>query len=79
MLPFFNFEKDEQEIAFRATFRQGNAHVNIAGDGLLWNKDLPGGKKTISFKNWLRNNKLPTGLELLARYETEMKEILKSK
>jgi WD40 repeat protein len=75
---FFNFLKDKQEIAFRATLRQGNAFVNIAGDGLLWNKDLPGGKKTISFENWLRNNKLPTGLDLLDRYETEMKEISKS-
>jgi hypothetical protein len=75
---FFNFLKDKQEIAFRATLRQGNAYVNIAGDGLLWNKDLPGGKKTISFENWLRNNKLPTGLDLLDRYETEMKEVSKS-
>ncbi len=49
--------------------------MNIQGDGLLWSKDLPGGKQVISYELWLRDNKLPTSLDLLERYEAEMKAV----
>jgi WD40 repeat protein len=70
---FLTFEKDDHEISFRARKENGNAMVGISGDGLLWNKELPGGKKLESYETWLRKNNLPPGLEHLERYEGEMK------
>jgi WD40 repeat protein len=74
---FFNFEKGDEEIAFRATARTGNAEVNIQGDGLLWNKDLAGGKPIVSFETWMRTNGVTADLELLDRYVAEMKALSK--
>jgi WD40 repeat protein len=70
---FLTFEKDDHEISFRARKENGNAMVGISGDGLLWNKELPGGKKLESYETWLRKNNLPPGLEHLERFEGEMK------
>ncbi len=70
---FFNFEKGKQEIAFRARSKDGDAEVNIQGDGLLWTKPLPGGIQKVSYAAWLRFHKLPATLELLDRYQSEMK------
>jgi hypothetical protein len=42
---------------------------------LVWNKELPTGKQIVSYETWLRQNKLPAGLEMLDRYETEMRAI----
>ncbi len=70
---FFNFEKGKQEIAFRARSKDGDAEVNIQGDGLLWTKPLPGGVQKVSYAAWLRFHKLPATLDLLDRYQAEMK------
>lgn len=72
---FFNFTKGDQEISFRARRQDGAAVVSFEGDGLLWTKELPGGKKLVSYETWLRLNKLPPSLEFLQRYEAEMKAI----
>ena len=58
-----------------ARLQNGKAVVNFQGDGLLWNKGLPTGKQVVSYQSWLRQNKHPAGLELLDRYETEMRAI----
>ncbi len=49
------------------------AIVSFEGDGLLWTKELPGGKQIVSYETWLRLSKLPPSLEFLEQYETEMK------
>ncbi len=72
---FFNFTKDDQEISLRARKQDGVAIVNFEGDGLLWTKELPGGKQIVSYETWLRLSKLPPSFEFLERYETEMKAI----
>ena len=72
---FFQFSKGDQEISFRARKTDGPAIVSFEGNGLLWTKDLPGGKQVVSYEAWLRQNKLPPSLEYLERYETEMKAI----
>jgi WD40 repeat protein len=69
------FAKGEQEITLRARSQAGNALVGFEGDGLLWTKELPVAKQTISYETWLRRSKLPAGLEHLDRYEAEMKAI----
>jgi len=70
-----NFTKDEKEIALRARSKVGNADVSFQGDGLLWTKELPTGKQIVAFETWLRLNKLPATLDLLDRYEAEMRKI----
>jgi hypothetical protein len=72
---FFDFTKDGQEISLRARKQDGNAIVSFEGDGLLWTKELPGGKQVVSYETWLRLNKLPPSLEFLDRYATEMRSI----
>ncbi|HEY4309680.1 MAG TPA: hypothetical protein VGN12_09545 [Pirellulales bacterium] len=72
---FFHFNKDDQEISFRARRQDGAAIVSCDGNGLLWTKELPGGKQVVSYEAWLRQSKLPPSLEFLERYETEMKAI----
>ncbi len=67
------FKMDDKELNLRARKQQGNAVVGLEGDGLLWNKELPTAKQTISYETWLRRNKLPASLEFLDRYETEMR------
>ncbi len=69
------FKKGKKEIKLRARPKDGNAVVNFQGDGLVWKKELPSGKQTVSYETWLRQNKLPAGLELLDRYEAEMRAI----
>jgi WD40 repeat protein len=69
---FFDFTKDDQDIALRARKYDGNAQVSFEGDGLRWTKPLPGGKQIVSFETWLRLNKLPPDAGLLERYKTEM-------
>lgn len=72
---FFKFTKDSQDISFRARKQNGAAVVSFEGNGLLWTKELPGGKQVVSYDAWLRQNKLPPSLEFLERYEAEMKTI----
>ena len=72
---FFDFTKDDQEISLRARKQDGVAIVSFEGDGLLWTKELPGGKQVVSYETWLRLSKLPPSFEFLERYETEMKAI----
>ena len=72
---FLTFVKDEAEIELRARVTDGKSIVNIQGDGLLWTKPLPGGKKVISYATWLRINNHPATLDLLDEYEAEMKSI----
>ena len=69
---FISFAKDRAEIALRARMMGGNASANFQGDGLLWSKPLAGGRKRISYENWLRNNLRPSGLQWLEDYEKEM-------
>lgn len=73
------FKNGKKEITLRARSKDGNAVVNFQGDGLSWKKELPTGKKVISFEGWLHQNKLPAGLEQLERYETEMRAIQPAK
>ncbi|MDZ4783140.1 MAG: hypothetical protein SGJ19_23080 [Planctomycetia bacterium] len=67
------YKMDDKELNLRARKQQGNAVVGLEGDGLLWTKELPTAKQTISYETWLRRNKLPASLEFLDRYETEMR------
>ncbi len=76
MLPF---KKDKKEVTVRSTSRNGNAEVNIDGDGLLWNKPLPGGKQIISYETWMRDHRHPAGLALLDQYHAEMQAIEQEK
>jgi hypothetical protein len=73
---FFDFTKSDQKISLRARRQDGVAVVSFEGDGLLWTKELPGGKQVVSYETWLRRNKLPPSFEFLERYETEMKAIV---
>jgi hypothetical protein len=70
------FAKEKKEISLRARMADGKGTVNIQGDGLLWNKSLPGGKQVISYEAWMRENKLPASLEWLSKYESEMRAIV---
>jgi hypothetical protein len=70
-----NFSKEGMEITLRARLQNGAAVVSFRGDGLLWSKELPAGKAIVSYERWLRQNKLPAQLELLDRYEAEMRAI----
>jgi len=72
---FLTFGKDNVEIVLRARTTDDKSNVSIRGDGLLWTKELPGGKKQISYETWLRINHHPAGLELLDQYQTEMRLI----
>ncbi len=72
---FLTFARDDVEIALRARANDGKSIVNIQGDGLLWTKELPGGRKVISYETWLRINHHPASLDLLDRYQAEMRLI----
>jgi hypothetical protein len=69
------YEKGDVDFSLRAHPKEGNALVNFGGDGLLWTKPLPVEKEVVSFERWLLLNKLPPGLELLDRYEAEMRAV----
>jgi hypothetical protein len=71
---FVTFAKERIEIALRARMAGSNASANFQGDGLLWNKPLPGGKKQVSYESWLRNNLRPSSLKWLGDYEAEMRK-----
>lgn len=70
---FLTFTKSEAEIELRARTRDGQATVNIQGDGLRWNKRLPSGPRLVSYETWLRLNKHPATLELLDDYVQAMR------
>lgn len=70
---FLTFVQDKVEIDLRARVTEGKATVNVQGDGLLWNKPLPGSKRVISYETWLRVNYHPATLDLLDEYLTEMR------
>ena len=72
---FLTFVKEKVEIALRARTTDGYSLVNIQGDGLLWTKELPGGRKVISYETWLRINHHPASLDLLDQYQIEMRSI----
>ncbi len=76
---FLTFTKTGVEIALRARLKDGNAIVNIQGDGLLWTKPLPGGTQVISYETWLRLHHHPASLDLLDEYHAEMKSIATEK
>jgi WD40 repeat protein len=69
------FKKDKKEISVRSVIRDGNALVSVEGDGLLWNKPLGGENQIISYETWLRDHRYPAGLELLDKYQAEMKAL----
>ena len=73
---FLTFVTDEVEIALRARTTEGKSIVSIQGDGLLWTKELPGGRKVISYETWLRINHHPASLDLLDEYQAEMRSIV---
>ncbi len=50
---FFEFEKGDLSIEFRATDRNGTALVNVQGDGLGWTKDPAGASKLVPYEQWL--------------------------
>ncbi len=72
---FLTFSKEKFEIALRARTTAEKIVVNIQGDGLIWTKPLPGGKKIVSYEAWLRQNKHPASLDLLDAYKVEMQSI----
>jgi hypothetical protein len=72
---FLTFTMGKAEIALRARKSDGQSTVNIQGDGLVWNKPLPGGKKIISYEAWLRSNRQPATLDLIDTYMKEMRSI----
>jgi hypothetical protein len=72
---FLTFAKDDAEIELRANRREGNAHVSLMGDGLLWNKPLPGPKQVMSYEAWLRTHRHPAGLDLLDQFVAEMRTL----
>ncbi len=72
---FLTFANGKVELDLRARSMAGKIVVNIQGDGLIWTKPLPGGKKIISYEGWLRQNKHPASLDLLETYEREMQSI----
>ncbi len=72
---FLTFTKEKLEMDLRARSMAGKIVVNIQGDGLIWTKPLPGGKKIVSYEAWLRQNKHPASLELLNAYKAEMQSI----
>lgn len=73
---FLTFKKGKAEVQLRARKVDGKPIFNVQGDGLLWTKDLPGGKSIVSYETWLKTNGYPAGLELLPTYEKEMRAIL---
>lgn len=72
---FLTFVSGKTEIALRGRIKEGKSVINIQGGGLLWTKPLPGGRKRISYENWLRTNQHPATLELLDQYQAEMRSI----
>ncbi|MDZ4656905.1 MAG: hypothetical protein SH868_04925 [Bythopirellula sp.] len=72
---FLTYEKGDTDFSLRAHPKEGHALVNFGGDGLLWTKPLPVEKEVVSFERWLLVNKLPPGLDLLDRYEAEMRGV----
>lgn len=72
---FLTLVKDKAEIAIRARMNAGEAIVNIQGDGLLWNKELPGGRTVTSYETWLRERHLPASLEHLDAFAADMAQI----
>lgn len=73
---FLTFKKGKAEVQLRARKVDGKPIFNVQGDGLLWTKDLPGGKQMVSYETWLKTNGHPAGLSLLPTYEKEMRAIL---
>ncbi len=67
--------KGKDEIDLRIRLQDSKAMANIQGDGLLWDKELPGGKTITSYEAWLREQRLPTGLDLLDKFHSEMRSI----
>ncbi len=72
---FLTFVKDKVEIALRARVTDGKSFVNVQGDGLLWTKPLPNGRKVVPYETWLRLNHHPATLNLLAQFQAEMRSI----
>ncbi len=72
---FLTLVRDKAEIAIRARMNAGEAIVNIQGDGLLWNKELPGGRTITSYETWLRERHLPASLEHLDAFAADMAKI----
>lgn len=72
---FLTFVKDKLEIAVRARITDGKSFVNVQGDGLLWTKPLPNGRKVVPYETWLRLNNHPATLNLLDQFQTEMRSI----
>ena len=72
---FLTFVRDKIEIALRARTTDGSSIVSIRGDGLLWTRELPGGRKVVSYETWLRINHHPANLDLLDQYHSEMRLI----
>jgi WD40 repeat protein len=70
---FLTFIHDKAEIEVRARVDGGKSIVNVQGDGILWNKPLPGDKRIISYETWLRVNHHPATLDLLDKYQAEMR------
>ncbi len=70
---FLTFEKETEkkdtvEIELRARIANDLSTINVQGDGLQWDKPLPGGDKLISYEAWLRQHKHPATLDLLDSY-----------
>ncbi|MCA9009583.1 MAG: hypothetical protein KDB01_07550 [Planctomycetaceae bacterium] len=72
---FLTFVKDKFEIALRGRVTDGNSFVNVQGDGLLWTKPLPNGRKVVPYETWLRLNHHPATLNLLDQFQAEMRSI----
>lgn len=72
---FLTFVKEKVEIALRARVTDGKSFVNVQGDGLLWTKPLPNGRKVVPYETWLRLNHHLATLNLLDQFQAEMRSI----
>lgn len=72
---FLTFVKEKVELELRARTTDDKSTFSVRGDGLLWNKELPNGRKVISYETWLRINHHPASLDLLDQYQAEMRLI----
>lgn len=72
---YSDFSKDNVTITLRGNLRDDMATCSVQGDGLLWDKKLPGPREIVSFETWLRNNQKIASLEFLGQYESEMRAL----
>jgi WD40 repeat protein len=72
---YLTFQKQKVDLELRARLKDGNAIVNIQGDGLRWTKPLPVAEQPVSYETWLRRGGHPASLDLLDEYTRAMQAL----